>query len=328
MITSPENGITVSVIVPVLNEEKHIDALLSSLVSQTFPVEEMEWILIDGGSSDRTLEIIGGYADQYPLILLHSDAKGTPHSLNMGIRESRGRYIVRLDAHTVYPPEYIERCVWYLDNTEADNVGGRVNTVADGFIGSAIAEMLSSRFGVGGSGFRTSGRSGYVDTVPFGAFRREVFDRVGLFDETLLRSEDNDLNSRIRGAGGKIFMADDIVSEYRCRDTVGGVLRYGMQNGNALFRTIKNNPHAMSIRHFIPFLFVMSLAVLPLLGSFSPFFFYVLAAELALYLLIDIYFSFFTGCPKQGLITVWLYPLFHISYGIGSLLGLLGIELY
>ena len=328
MNTSPENGITVSVIVPVLNEEKHINALLSSLVSQSYPVNDMEWILIDGGSSDGTLDIIREYADRYPLILLESDSKGTPHSLNMGIRNSKGRYIVRLDAHTIYPPDYIERCVWYLDNTEADNVGGRVETVAEGFTGSAIAKMLSSRFGVGGSEFRTSGRSGYVDTVPFGAFRREIFDRVGLFDETLLRSEDNDLNSRIRRSGGKVFMADDIVSEYRCRDTVGGVLRYGMQNGNALFRTIRNNPHAMSIRHFIPFLFVLSLVGLPLLGRFSPFFFYALAAELILYLLIDLYFSFFTGSSKQGLVTVWLYPLFHISYGIGSFLGLLGIELY
>lgn len=328
MITSSENGITVTIIVPVLNEEKHINALLSSLVSQSYPVDDMEWILIDGGSNDRTLEIISRYIDLYPLILLHSDGKGTPHSLNTGIKRSRGKYIIRLDAHTAYPSEYIERCVWYLDNTDADNVGGRVETVADGFIGSAIAKMLSSRFGVGGSEFRISGQSGYVDTVPFGAFRREVFNKVGMFNEELLRSEDNDLNARIRKAGGKIYMAEDIVSEYHCRDTVSGLLRYGAQNGNALFRTIRLNPKAMSIRHFIPFMFVLSLLALPALGVFIPAFRSLLYVEIALYLIIDLYFSFFSGEPELGIMTLWLYPLFHISYGIGSFLGLVGIKLY
>ena len=328
MAVMPENAKTVSVIVPVLNEEKIIREFISSLVAQTFPVDMMEWIMIDGGSSDRTAEVIGEYANEYPLILLHNDGKGTPHSLNMGIMNSTGKYIVRLDAHTIYPPEYIERCVWYLDNTDADNVGGSVETVAEGFIGSGIAHMLSSRFGVGGSEFRTGGSAGFVDTVPFGAFRREVFDRIGLFNEKLLRSEDNDINARIRKSGGKIYLANDIISEYHCRDTVSGVLRYGVQNGNAVFRTVLSNPKAMSIRHFIPFLFVLSLLVLPVLGCFSKVFMYLMIAELMLYVSLDLFYSFLTGSPKKGLVTVWLFPLFHISYGIGSLLGLLGIELY
>ena len=328
MIEPSVNGIIVSVIIPVLNEERYIDALLSSLVSQTYPVESMEWIIIDGGSKDATMEIISRYLGDYPIVIMHNDGNGTPRSLNLGIKNSKGKYIVRLDAHTVYPSNYIEKCVWYLENTEADNVGGRVDTKAEGFIGSAIAKMLSSRFGVGGSEFRTSGQSGYVDTVPFGAFRREIFNKVGLFNEELLRSEDNDLNARIRKAGGKIYLAEDIVSEYHCRDTISGVLRYGEQNGNALFRTIKQNPKAMSIRHFIPFLFVLSLLVLPVLGSMSSLFRCLLCVELGLYLIIDIFFSFFLGNPKLGFITFWLYPLFHFSYGIGSFLGLIGVELY
>ena len=328
MAARSENRITVSVIVPVLNEEKHIRALISSLAVQSFPVENMEWILVDGGSSDRTRDIISEYANDYPLVLLNSDGHGTPHSLNMGIRYSKGKYIVRLDAHTVYPPEYIERCVWYLDNTGADNVGGRVETTADGFVGSAIAKMLSSRFGVGSSRFRISGTSGYVDTVPFGAFRREIFDRVGLFDEELLRSEDNDINARIRKTGGKVFMADDIVSEYRCRDTVVGVIKYGAQNGNALFRTIRTNPTAMSLRHFIPFLFLLSVLIMPFFSEVHPLFKWVFRAEMLLYVLIDLYYSFFTGDAKSGIVTVWLYPFFHLAYGLGSLLGLFGVRLY
>lgn len=329
MIDPSVNGINVSVIVPILNEEKHMDALLSSLISQTYPIENMEWILIDGGSKDATMEIIDGYLRDFPIMLLQSDGKGTPHSLNLGIRNSRGKYIVRLDAHTVYPSDYIEKCVWYLENTDAENVGGKVTTVADGFMGSAIASMLSSRFGVGSSEFRTSGESGYVDTVPFGAFRKEVFDRVGLFNEELLRSEDNDLNARIRSAGGKIYLADDIVSEYHCRDTIRGLLKYGAQNGNALFRTIKQNPNAMSIRHFIPFLFVLSIIILPLTGTVFPLFFHIFYAELTLYFLIDLYYSFLSIRRRElGIVTVWLYPLFHVSYGVGSFLGLIGVKLY
>lgn len=317
----------VSVIVPVLNEERYIVMFWESLISQTFPHEEMEWIFVDGGSSDKTRDIIEDYAARYPIRLIRT-AKGTPHQLNEGIMSSNGEYIVRMDAHVTYPEDYIEKCVGYLDNLDIDNVGGRVNTVAEGLIGHAIAEVLSSRFGVGGSQFRIGGGSGYVDTVPFGAFRREVFRKVGLFNEELIRSEDNDLNARIRAAGGKVYLADDIWSDYHCRDTVQGMIRYGMQNGNALFHTIKMNPKAMSVRHFIPFLFVLSLIFLPLMGSRFVFFKYLFLAEISIYLLLDIVFSFAATEFLSGFLKLFLFPVFHISYGIGSLSGLIGIKLY
>lgn len=320
--------IYVTVIIPVLNEEKYIENCIQSLISQTYPRENMEWLIVNGNSTDRTSEIVRTYAKNYPIYLLNNEKRKTPISMNIGIRHARGHYIIRFDAHAYYPNNYIERCVYYLENSHADNVGGRVETRADSFVGKSIAKMLSSRFGVGNSCFRINNKSGYVDTVPFGAFRKEIFNKVGLFNENLLRSEDNELNARIRAAGGKIFLASDISSVYYCRDTIWGVLKVGLQNGNALFRTIKENPTAMNLRHFIPFTFLISLIVLPASSAFYSSAYLLFTMEIVLYLILDIYFSFFKGKVKYGVITIWLYPLFHIFYGMGSLLGLFGIKLY
>lgn len=319
---------TVSVIIPLYNEEKYIEKCISSLLAQTYPADDMEWILVDGNSTDKTVEIIERYEGKCPIVLLHNEKRKTPYALNMAIERALGKYIIRLDAHASFPPDYIEKCVHYLDTTDADNVGGIAETEANGFVGGAISQMLSTKFGVGGSDFRVGQGDRYVDTVPFGAFRREVFERVGLFNPKLLRSEDNDMNARIRESGGKIWLAEDIRFKYYCRDTVKGILKMGMQNGNALFRTLFVNPKAMSLRHFIPFAFFMSLILLPVLALFFPIFGWLFAGEMGLYLLLDIYFSFATAKPKTGLINIWLYPLFHICYGLGSLLGLFGIALY
>ncbi len=322
-------NVRVSVIVPLYNEEKYIEKFITSLTKQTYPMEKTEWILADGNSTDRTVAIIERYMDEYPIVLLHNEKRKTPYALNMAIERARGEYIIRLDAHAEYYSDYIEKCVHYLDTTDADNVGGVAETSANGFVGQAISAMLSTKFGVGGSDFRTGNGNRYVDTVPFGAFRREVFDRVGLFNTKLLRSEDNDMNARIRESGGKIWLAEDIRFRYFCRDTVSGILKMALQNGNALFHTLRENPKAMSMRHFIPFAFLMSLIVLPLFSVFFPIFWWAFAAEMGAYLLLDVYFSFVSVKPaKCGLVTVWLYPLFHIVYGVGSLLGLFSIKMY
>lgn len=315
-------------IIPVLNEEKYITGCLDSLLGQSFPLSRMEWLIVDGCSEDKTVELCLSYADKAPIRLLKNEMRKTTYALNMGIDEARGKYIVRLDAHADYSPDYIEKCIHYLETMpEVENVGGVAETKGRGRMGQAIAGMLSSKFGVGSSAFRTGG-SGYVDTVPFGAFRKEIFEKIGKFNHNLPRSEDNDINARIRAAGGKIWLAEDIRFTYYCRDTVSGLLLMAMQNGNALFRTRKENKNAMSLRHFIPFIFLLSLIVLPLLGFVHPFFRWVFAVEMSGYLLLDLCFSFSGKKSKDGLITIWLYPLFHICYGFGSLLGLFGVGLY
>ena len=322
--------IVVSVIIPLYNEEKYIKGCMESLIAQTYPKNQMEWILVDGNSNDSTADIINEYIDTglYPIILLNNIKKKTPYALNLAISKARGKYIIRLDAHSYFYPDYIEKCVYYLDTTDADHVGGVAETQAMGFIGKAIAKMLSTRFGVGGSDFRVGDGNHYVDTVPFGAFRREIFDKVGVFNTKLLRSEDNDMNSRIRQNGGKIWLAEDIRFKYYCRDTISGILKMGLQNGNALFFTLRENPKAMSIRHFIPFLFLVSLIFMPLLSIFSKVFACVFLLELLIYVVLDLLFSFAKGDIKYGIVNIWLYPAFHSCYGFGSLLGLIGIKIY
>src|SRR6516225_5643108 len=199
----------VSVVMPVRNEEAYIEASLRSLVHQSFPPGCYEIIVVDGRSSDRTREIVEEICQTAPQVrLLDNPAGIVPAAMNIGIRAARGEVIIRADGHNVYPCDYAKNCVACLDQTGADNVGGPWITAAadDSFSARLVAAILSNPFGVGDSKFRTGKAEGFVDTVPFGAFRREVFERVGLYNEKLVRNQDNELNSRIREAGGKIYL--------------------------------------------------------------------------------------------------------------------------
>lgn len=316
----------VSVIIPVYNEEHYLEECLDSLIGQDFPSEDMEWIVVDAGSNDSTADILKKYADKGPFVILSNPGKATPSSLNMAINKSKGRYIVRMDAHSVYPPDYISKCIGYLEEMHADNAGGMFKAHGSGMIGKAFAAMLASPFGAGGAAFRSAKHSGFVETVPYGTWRRELFDRIGLFDEDLVRSEDNDMNQRIRDAGGRIYLASDIKIDYRCRETLSSVLRMGLSNGNALFFTARRNPSAMKLRHYVPLLFLASLAGLGCGSVISPVCRTLLSAEAASYLAADMYFS--AKNIRTAPVTIWLYPLFHLTYGLGSALSLIGIKVY
>lgn len=319
----------VSVVMPVYNEERFIGKCIESLLQQTYPQEDMEWFFVDGGSTDRTREIINEYIELKPdlIRLLDNPNKTVPYAMNIGITASQGEYIVRLDAHAEYREDYIEKCVYYLDHTDADNVGGLAETIGRGTVGGAIARMLSSKFGVGNSQFRTGGKSGYVDTVPFGAFCREVFQRIGLYNEKLTRNQDNEMNYRIRKNGGKIFLSDDIRLSYYCRDTIKGIADMAVKNGRWNIITMKLCPGTMGIRHFIPLVFLLSLIVMTVLSLLWWVMAVLFAVELGLYLLLDIIFSAkgATGLKEFGLLLI-LFPIFHLSYGWGSLMGILGLH--
>lgn len=320
-----KNDILVSVILPIYNEEKYICKCVDSLLLQNYPKEKMEWIFVDGHSSDRTIELLEEYQKKYPdlIKILNNPNKIVPYAMNIGIVASCGKYIVRLDAHADYATDYISKCIYYLENTDAENVGGVAETKADGFVGNAIAKMLSSKFGVGNSQFRTNGESGYVDTVPFGAFKREVFSKYGGYDERLVRNQDNEMNFRIRKNGGKIYLSGDIQLSYYCRDSIKGISDMARKNGMWNIITMKLCPGSMGLRHFIPFLFVVSILGLGLAGFFHTLFGVLLGMELILYFALDILFSFKIASDiREVLMLLILFPIFHISYGIGSLLGI------
>ncbi len=323
-----KNEIIVSVVVPVYNEEKYIEKCIESLLLQDYPIENMEWIFVDGCSKDKTVELLNGYKDKYPSLIkvFNNPKKIVPFAMNIGISASSGKYIVRLDAHADYAPDYISKSVYYLENTEAENVGGVAETKANGFMGNAIAKMLSSKFGVGNSQFRTNGESGWVDTVPFGAFKREVFSKYGGYDERLVRNQDNEMNFRIRKNGGKIYLANDIHFSYYCRDSIKGISTMARKNGMWNIITMKLCPGSMGWRHFIPFMFVVSVFALVVLGFVHPLFWLLLGMELALYSLLNILFSIRQATTvKEFFALILLFPVFHVSYGIGSVIGLFNL---
>jgi len=315
----------ITIILPIYNEEKYIENCILSLLKQDYPLEDMEWIFVDGKSTDKTKCIIENYMLKKPnLIRMYDNPNKTvSYAMNIGINVSKGKYIIRLDSHAEYAQNYISKCVFYLDNTNALNVGGLAETKGKNFVGNVISLMLSSKFGVGNSHFRTNAKSGYVDTVPFGAFSRSVFEKYGNYDERLTRNQDNELNYRIRKYGGRIYLADDIKFIYFCRDSIKEIINMAVMNGKWTMLTNKLCPGVMGIRHFIPFIFVVSLIIMPILIMILPSLIWVYLIELSLYLLLDLIFSFIaTNKISELLLLIYLFPTFHIFYGLGSLVGL------
>src|SRR5438270_6107487 len=265
-----KSSITVSIVIPMRNEEKYIGRCLESILANDFPTEEMEILVADGRSTDRSKEIVAEFARSYPQIrLVDNGNKIVPPGLNAAIRQSGGRYIVRMDAHSEYPPNYISACVHELSKGTADVVGGRLITRAGAGTLSAQAIALLSQhpFGVGNSGFRLGWQGRYVDTVPFGAFRREVFERVGLFREALVRHQDFEMNARIRRAGGKIFLSPTIFLNYYNLPTIPRMLRRGFHDGLWVGRAWTRYPITFCWRHSAPLALFSGILVPLLLGK-------------------------------------------------------------
>ena len=244
----------------------------------------------------------------------------------MGIKSAKNDIIIRLDAHSEYPKNYITKCVYYLNKTGADNVGCLFYTQSEGIIGNAISAVLSSKFGVGNSKFRTNAESGYVETVPYGTFRKELFNKIGYFNEELIRSEDNEINYRIIKNGGKVYLFNDIGIIYHPRDSIRKLMKMAYDNGKWSIYTSYFIPGSMKLRHLIPFLFVLSLLLGILVSLLRiKLFIKLFLIEVVLYFILDLIFSL-KNIKKIGIlsciISVIVYPLFHISYGIGSIVGI------
>ena len=321
----------ISVILPVRNEEKYIRACVDSVFAQDYPADKMEVIFVDGCSSDRTVEILQEMQKDYPqIVVLENPNRTVPYAMNIGIAASRAPVIVRLDAHAEYPADYIRLSVETLLTVECDNAGGACETRGRGFMGDAIAAMLSTPLGVGNSTFRLAPESGYVDTVPFGCWKRELFERIGGFDERMTRNQDNELNHRIRKNGGKIYLNHNIRVIYYCRDTIKGIMKMGFQNGKWNVITMTLVPGSMGVRHFVPLAFVLSTVGLLLLTLLTRSWLFggLLALEWGAYLLLDFFYSY-TIAKEKGYkylpVEAILFPAFHFAYGTGSLMGIVNL---
>ena len=324
----------ISVIIPVFNEEKTIEESITSLLSCDCDDFDIELIAVDGGSTDGTLKKLEELKEKFSNInVLHNPKRITPISLNLGIKAAKGQIIIRADAHSVYPENYIKELVYWLEKLGADNVGGVfVIEPNKSPISRAIASVLGSKFGVGNAHYRflDAGEPFEVETVPYGCWRREVFDKIGYFDERLERNQDIEFNKRLRRSGGKIFLIPHLHIRYKPRDTLAGFVRYAIKNGrwNILTVFITKSFKSLSVRHFVPLFFTLSLIFLPLLGLIAKIFYWLLAVELVLYFALATVFAIKKSRKNKVnfLLIVLMFFIWHFFYGLGELLGFLSFR--
>ena len=320
----------VSVIIPCRNEEKFIGICLDSILANDYPKERLEILVVDGSSEDGTREIVERYVEKYPFIrLLDNPKRIIPTAMNIGIKNTKGAIIMKIDAHSLYEKDYISKCISFLNKYDADNVGGlqvaipRNNTI----VGKAIVFSLSHPFGVGNSHHRLRPEKPlWADTAYSGCYRREVFDRIGLYDENIARSEDVNINSRLREVGGKILLVPEIVGYYYARSKFSEFCKHNFDNGFWINYPLKYGRKLFSWRHLIPLSFTVSLISAATLSVLSPIFFKLLVFILGMYFLINIYFSCKISIKEKNLVYLVIMPIvfasLHIGYGLGSLAGL------
>ncbi len=315
----------VSVVIPMRNEASYIAACIEAVLAQEYPREALEVVLVDGDSDDGTAAIARAYAQRDGRVrVVHNPRRIVPTAMNIGIRAAAGDIIARVDGHTRIAPDYIRIGVETLRRTGAANVGGPMRPVGGGLFGDAVATAMSSRFGIGAYfHFGTTERD--VDTVYLGMWPRALFERLGLFDEELVRNQDDELNYRIRKAGGRVVLNPAMRSWYQNRCSVHLCARQFYQYGEWKVRVLQKHPRQMSWRHFVPPVFVaavggLTVAALAGAGTAAP------AGALA-------------GTYGAGVLSIaavhalhrgvysWLatalaFVTIHVAWGVGFLVGL------
>jgi glycosyltransferase involved in cell wall biosynthesis len=326
--------VKISIIVACRNEGKHIRAFVDSLLGQDLSGFDSEIIIADGDSDDGTRRILAELSRQFPQIrVIDNPSRIVSTGLNAAIRSSRGEIILRTDAHTEYAQEYVKRCIETLETTGADNVGGPARTKAEGGLPNAIRAAYHSRFSTGGAKFHDDSFSGYVDTVTYGCWRKETLLKLGLFDEELVRNQDDELNLRLTRAGGKIWQSADIVSWYRPRTNWPGLFRQYFQYGFWKVRVIRKHRIPGSWRHLIPGVFVGANILFPCVAllsatvgstGFARKALSVCWVGLAIYAMACLVASVDSARRYGWRLLPYLpatFAIFHVSYGLGFLMG-------
>jgi len=306
----------VSIIIPCRNEEKHIGKCLETILKQNYPKERMEVLVVDGMSEDKTRKIVKRFQIRNPkfqLRLLDNPKRFTNFAWNLGIKESKGEILILVGAHSFYKEDYVLKCVKYLNEYDADNVGGTIITLPreNTVVARAIALVLSSSFGVGGATFRKgSKKPKWVDTVFGGCYRRDVFNRIGLFNENLNRGQDMEFNIRLKKAGGKILLVPDIVAYYYPKTAnPKDFFIYHLKDGVWAILPLKFVKTPFKLRHYIPLIFILTLPL-----SIWP------------YILLSLFFSLQISLKEKDIRLFFVLPMVffcrHFGYGLGSLVGL------
>ena len=297
---------TVSIICPLFNEEKFIERCILSILEQDYPQDKLEVLLIDGRSTDHTADIVRRYAEKHPFIkLLDNPERVVPYALNKGLEAATGEVIMRIDGHCTYPTNYISELVRYLYELDADNVGGVWNTQMHKIGASKIME---------------------TDTVPFGCYKREVFEKTGRFDTDLVRNQDDEFNGRLQNLGGKIFLIPQVIINYTARDSIRKMRHMYYQYG--LYKPLVNKKlgSPATIRQFFPLLFLLCLFFGGIISIFSPLVLKMYVAMLLLYLVISLVVGAMGAIRTRRfavmLIMPYIFLNIHLSYGFGYLRGI------
>lgn len=317
----------VSIILPIRNEAATIERGLRAILAQDYQ-GEVEILIADGLSSDNTRALIQGFSDKFPQMkirLLDNPGRIVPTGINLALRQIKGDIVIRVDGHTSIAPDYVRGCVESLQRTHADNVGGRMNAQGTNTFGKVVALATSTPFGIGGGRFHYSDQEEWVDTVYMGAWPRQVFEKIGLFDEELVRDQDDEFNYRLRASGGRILLNPKIKSEYMVRSTPRALWRQYFQYGYWKVRVLQKHPFQMRPRQFMPPTFVFGLFGSFIL-AFSPILRPLSLIVPVLYLLANISASAITSAQKGGgymPLLPLIFAMLHLSYGLGFLVGLI-----
>jgi succinoglycan biosynthesis protein ExoA len=322
----------VSVVVPCWNEAGFIAGFLDAVLGFDHPADDVEILLVDGMSDDGTRDVVTAYAKEHPrLRMLDNPGHSKPAGLNLGIRESRGDIVVRLDVHADYPPDYLRRCVeGLLAHPEADNVGGIRHSAprGDGLLARAIALSTTDVFGAGNSRYRTgAAEPSFVDTVFGGCYRRSVFDRIGMFDEALTRAQDREFNQRLRASGGRILLLPDIECTYYARSDYREFCGWMFEAGYWPFRASRSVGRWIGAgRNLVPIGFVLGTAAGLAAAPFSRRARRLTAAVLGLYGLAAagsaVKLARRHRDPRLLLALPVVFATTHVVYGAGSIWGI------
>jgi succinoglycan biosynthesis protein ExoA len=322
----------VSIILPIRNEEKYITNTLKSLKEQDYPTIQLQLVISDGRSEDNTRSIVDKFAEEHPQLsikLINNPDRIFSTGFNLALDVAMGDIIIFLGGHTILHSDYVSLCVHYLATyPDIDCVGGTVNILSENALSQAVSLAMTHPFGMGGVAFRSVQGQVVkeVDTVPYGAYRREVFEHIGKLDIELVRNQDDEFNYRLRKANGRILLASDIQSQYFSRSSFRRLWRQFYDYGYWKVRVWQKHPSQMKIRHFIPALFVLVLLLGGLLAFLTVEFRLLWILGIIAYIIVDIYAS--VQCTwangwQSALSLPFIFPILHIGYGAGFIVGLL-----
>jgi glycosyltransferase involved in cell wall biosynthesis len=316
----------VTVVVPIRNEADFIAECLQSILNNKYPQQKLEVIVVDGLSNDGTREIVQELIANDPRVrMLDNPERIVPYAMNRAIDAAHGEIITRIDGHADVAEDFIANSVRVLqERPDCWCAGGSIDSISYTQVGQIIAACMSTPVGVGNAHFRLRDYEGYVDTIAFGSYWRWVFDRIGKFDEELVRNQDDELNARLIMNGGRIYMSRTIQCRYYPRTSLQKLWRQYYQYGFWRIRTIQKLGRPATLRQMVPMLFVIGLLVLSLAALFLP------PARIALVLYLALYLSaLFVGaiqvgrrtCMRGFILAPVVFMILHFGYGLGCLWG-------